>query len=53
MLARGYGGQVICVLPGLETVVAITSDPGQPARSDGYFGALMALIEGPVMQAAA
>jgi len=52
-LARGYGGQVICVAPGLELTVAITSDPLQPARSAGYFGALMDLIEGPVMDAAA
>lgn len=44
-LARGYGGQVICIVPSLELVVAITSDPTRPARSGGYFGALLALIE--------
>ena len=43
-LARGYGGQVICILPELEMTVAITSDPTLPARSDGHFGDLMALI---------
>ena len=52
MLARGYGGQVLCVMPGLNLTVAITSDPTRPARSAGYFGDLMALIQGPVMQAA-
>lgn len=53
VLARGYGGQVLCVMPGLEVTVAITSDPTRPARSDGYFGDLMALIRGPVTDAAA
>ncbi len=44
-LARGYGGQVICIVPSLDLVVAITSDPTRPARSGGYFGDLMALID--------
>ncbi len=44
-LARGYGGQIICVVPGLELTVAITSDPTRPARSAGYFGDLLQLIE--------
>ena len=44
MLARGYGGQLIAVLPGLEVTVAVTSDPTRPARSEGYFGELMQLI---------
>ena len=52
MLARGYGGQVLCVIPGLETTLAITSDPTRPARSDGYFGDLQRLIEGPLISAA-
>jgi CubicO group peptidase (beta-lactamase class C family) len=43
-LARGYGGQVIAILPELELTVAITSDPTRPARSEGYFGELMRLI---------
>jgi CubicO group peptidase (beta-lactamase class C family) len=43
-LARGYGGQVIAVLPDLAVTVAITSDPTRPARSEGYFGNLMRLI---------
>lgn len=48
-LARGYGGQIIAAHPGKRLAVAITSDPNQPARSEGYFGALMALLEGPVL----
>lgn len=51
-LARGYGGQVICVVPGLALTLAITSDPTRPARSEGYFGDLMALIEDTVLPVA-
>ncbi|MCE6953061.1 beta-lactamase family protein [Cereibacter sphaeroides] len=43
-LARGYGGQIVCLLPDLEATVVITSDPTQPARSGGYFGDLMRLV---------
>lgn len=43
-IARGYGGQVIAVAPEAGITVAITSDPTQPARSEGYFGDLMALL---------
>ena len=42
--ARGYGGQMIYVLPSLELTVAITSDPTRPARSDGHVGALNRLL---------
>ncbi|MDT0682686.1 serine hydrolase [Roseicyclus sp. F158] len=52
-LARGYGGQVIFVMPALELTVAITSDPTRPARSGGYFGDLMDLIERRIVPAAA
>jgi CubicO group peptidase (beta-lactamase class C family) len=48
-IARGYGGQIIAAHPARKLAVAITSDPGQPARSGGYFGDLMALLEGPVL----
>lgn len=48
-IARGYGGQIIAAHPQRRLAVAITSDPGQPARSAGYFGDLMALLEGPVL----
>ncbi|WP_417721283.1 serine hydrolase domain-containing protein [Salipiger sp.] len=37
---RGYGGQMLAVVPERSLVVAITSDPTQPARSEGYFGDL-------------
>ncbi|MGR3321977.1 MAG: serine hydrolase domain-containing protein [Pseudooceanicola sp.] len=49
ILARGYGGQVIASHPGRGIAAAITSDPLRPARSRGYFGALMDLLEGPVL----
>lgn len=50
-LARGYGGQVICIVPGLSLSLALTSDPTRPARSEGYFGDIMALIEEAVIPA--
>lgn len=48
-LGRGYGGQVIAAHHARGLAVAITSDPTRPARSAGYFGALMRLLEGPVL----
>ena len=48
-LARGYGGQIICVAPAIELTLAITSDPLRPARSGGYFGDLQRLIEQQVL----
>lgn len=42
--ARGYGGQMIYVVPSLALTVAITSDPTRPARSDGHVGDLRRLI---------
>lgn len=48
-LARGYGGQVIASHKARNLAVAITSDPNQPARSGGYFGDLMRLLDGPVL----
>ncbi len=51
-LARGYGGQIIAVAPDLELSVAITSDATLPARSGGYFGDLLALIERRILPAA-
>jgi len=49
MLARGFGGQVIAAHAGRGLAVAITSDPTRPARSEGYFGDLMRLQEGPIL----
>jgi CubicO group peptidase (beta-lactamase class C family) len=51
-LARGYGGQIICIIPALAVTVAITSDPNRPARSAGYFGDLLRLIESAIIPAA-
>ncbi len=49
VLARGYGGQIIAAHPDRNLAVAITSDPTLPARSEGYFGNLMQLLDGPVL----
>jgi CubicO group peptidase (beta-lactamase class C family) len=49
VLARGYGGQIIAAHPDRRLAVAITSNTDQPARSEGYFGELMDLLEGPVL----
>jgi CubicO group peptidase (beta-lactamase class C family) len=51
-LARGYGGQIICVAPELGVTLAITSDPLRPARSGGYFGDLQRLIEQDILPVA-
>lgn len=51
-LARGYGGQIICVIPSLSVTVAITSDSTVPARSGGYFGDLVDVIEQGVIPTA-
>jgi CubicO group peptidase (beta-lactamase class C family) len=50
--ARGYGGQMIYIVPGLEITVVVTSDPSQPARSDGYVGDLRRLLESDIIPAA-
>ncbi|WP_424970769.1 serine hydrolase domain-containing protein [Dinoroseobacter sp. S76] len=52
LLARGYGGQILCILPAREITIAITSDPTRPARSGGYFGDLMTLIDRTILPAA-
>ncbi len=49
VIARGYGGQIIAAHAAKRLAVVITSDPTQPARSEGFFGDLMALLEGPVL----
>jgi len=51
-LARGYGGQVIAAHRDRDLAIVVTSDPNQPARSEGYFGDLMRLLEGPVLAVA-
>ncbi|MEI4470801.1 serine hydrolase domain-containing protein [Frigidibacter sp. MR17.24] len=47
--ARGYGGQMIYVLPGHELVVAVTSDDSRPARSEGHAGDLKRLLVGTIL----
>lgn len=49
VMARGYGGQIIAAHPERGLAVAITSDPTRPARSEGYFGDMMRLLNGPVL----
>jgi CubicO group peptidase (beta-lactamase class C family) len=50
--ARGYGGQMIFVVPSLGLTVAITSDPNRPARSDGHVGDLQRLLAETILPAA-
>lgn len=50
--ARGYGGQMIYIVPALELTVVVTSDPNQPARSDGYVGDLRRMLETDIIPAA-
>lgn len=49
VIARGYGGQVIAAHPDRGLAVAITSATNRPARSAGYFGDLMRLLDGPIL----
>ncbi|WP_281827554.1 serine hydrolase domain-containing protein [Jannaschia rubra] len=48
---RGYGGQVLAVVPDMDLSIAITSDPLRPARSRGYFGDLQRLMDTVVASA--
>lgn len=50
--ARGFGGQILAIVPRAEMVIVITSDPNQPARSGGYFGDLRRLMDDIVATAA-
>ena len=43
--ARGYGGQLLMVVPSRGLSLAITSDPTRPARSGGHFGDLRAIAD--------
>jgi CubicO group peptidase (beta-lactamase class C family) len=52
LIARGYGGQIIAAHPERNLAVSITSDPNVPARSHGYFGRLMDLLDGPILSLA-
>jgi len=45
---RGYGGQVLAVVPDRGLTMVITSDPTRPARTAGHFGDLMRLMRAAV-----
>lgn len=51
--ARGYGGQMLFIAPDKDVVAAITSDPGRPARSQGYAGELKRLFAEDILPNAA
>jgi CubicO group peptidase (beta-lactamase class C family) len=50
--ARGYGGQLIYIVPAFDLTVVVTSDPTLPARSDGYVGDLRRLLVEEIIPAA-
>ena len=50
--ARGYGGQMVYVVPAAGLTVVVTSDPTQPARSEGYAGALKDMLADDIIPAA-
>lgn len=50
--ARGYGGQMLWVVPTLGLTVVAISDPNLPARSDGHVGKLQRLLAEAVLPAA-
>ena len=41
---RGYGGQVLAVIPERSMTIVMTSDPNLPARTAGHFGNLIRLM---------
>ncbi len=43
--ARGYGGQVLYVIPEFALSIVITSDPTQRARSQGYMTVLHDMVQ--------
>ena len=49
--ARGYGGQMIYVVPALSLTVAITSNSGLPATPDGHLGVLNRLFADDILPA--
>ncbi len=49
--ARGYGGQMVYVVPSLGLTVVMTSDQTRPARSQGHVGDLEALLANHIIAA--
>lgn len=49
--ARGYGGQMLYVIPSADLTVAITSDPTRPARTDGHVGDLHRMVADDIIRA--
>ncbi|WP_226779080.1 serine hydrolase domain-containing protein [Oceaniglobus trochenteri] len=47
--ARGYGGQMIYVVPERRLTVCITSNPGKPATVNGHLKTLHALLSGVIL----
>ncbi len=50
---RGFGGQMLYVVPSAGLTVAVISDPTRPARSQGYVGDLHRLMAEHLIPAAA
>ncbi|GEO39918.1 serine hydrolase [Skermanella aerolata] len=50
--ARGYGGQMVYVVPSLGLTVVVTSDPTRPARSGGYISDLYSILADDIIPAA-
>lgn len=50
---RGFGGQMLYVVPDLALTVAVTSDPSRPARSGGHVGDLHSLLADAIIPAMA
>ncbi len=47
--ARGYGGQMIYVVPERALTVVMTSNPGRPAPINGHLKTLHALVSGAIL----
>ncbi len=48
---RGFGGQVLYVIPALEVTVVVTSSPNPPSTGSRYLGQLKAVIEEQLLPA--